>query len=403
MGVAKSAPPPCAMASEREQRGGAVAPKRQPPEKPHFGAGPGKEGENPGVDPALPRGKSAGIAASSQGPARRIDVSLVCPKANNASTWAHHLSDKILLPNEFDGANIAIAIKLFDLAKLTGRNVQRIVGLLDHGLKELRFECIERINRHSAIIGFIKIVVPRQECTFELPQCTRPLEMDIVEPARWTPPHLWQEKLFATNKVPNAPYRGAGRPEAALATERAMDLVAGALRIKPAEVRRRNMIRPEQMPYKVGLVYRVYRDGEPIVYDGGDYPAALEKALAAVGGLDSFRQTQKAARVQGRYLGIGLGCYTEGTGAGPFEGATVRIETSGKIYIAGGACPQGQGMETIFAQIVADAWNVHPEDVIITLADTAAIPIGFGTIARRHACALVVLTDCLHTMRDDRC
>ena len=194
-----------------------------------------------------------------------------------------------------------------------------------------------------------------------------------------------EARVVATNKVPNAPYRGAGRPEAALATERAMDLVAGALRIEPAEVRRRNMIRPEQMPYKVGLVYR---DGEPIVYDGGDYPAALEKALAAVGGLDSFRQTQKAARVQGRYLGIGLGCYTEGTGAGPFEGATVRIETSGKIYIAGGACPQGQGMETIFAQIVADAWNVHPEDVIITLADTAAIPIGFGTIASRSTVTL---------------
>ena len=79
----------------------------------------------------------------------------------------------------------------------------------------------------------------------------------------------------------------------------------------------------------------------------------------------------------------GIGCYTEGTGVGPFEGATVRIDPSGKIYVSSGACPQGQGMETIFAQIVADAWKVEPDDVVVSLADTAAIPMGFGTIASR--------------------
>jgi aerobic carbon-monoxide dehydrogenase large subunit len=157
------------------------------------------------------------------------------------------------------------------------------------------------------------------------------------------------------------------------------------LGMEPAEVRRRNMIGPDEMPYNLGIVYR---DGEPIVYDGGDYPAALEKSLAALGGLDDFRQRQKAARAQGRYLGLGLGCYTEGTGAGPFEGARVRIEPSGKIYVAGGACPQGQGMQTIFAQIIADIWQVDADDVVITLADTAAIPIGFGTVASRSTVTL---------------
>jgi carbon-monoxide dehydrogenase large subunit len=139
------------------------------------------------------------------------------------------------------------------------------------------------------------------------------------------------------------------------------------------------------MPYRVGILYR---DGEPIVYDGGDYPAALEQALTAVGGLAAFRQRQSEARREGRHLGIGIGCYTEGTGAGPFEGATVRIEPSGKILVASGACPQGQGMETIFAQVVADAWSVEPEDVVISLADTAAIPMGFGTIASRSTVTL---------------
>ncbi len=187
-------------------------------------------------------------------------------------------------------------------------------------------------------------------------------------------------RIVATNKVPNAPYRGAGRPEAAFAMERSIDLVARALGLEPAEIRRRNMIRADEMPYSAGMLYR---DGEPIVYDSGDYPGALDKALDAVGGVTAFRRHQAEARREGRCLGLGIGCYIEGTGVGPFEGAVVRIDPSGKIYASSGACPQGQGMETIFAQIVADAWKVAPEDVVISLADTAAIPIGFGTMASR--------------------
>jgi aerobic carbon-monoxide dehydrogenase large subunit len=192
-------------------------------------------------------------------------------------------------------------------------------------------------------------------------------------------------RIAATNKTPNAPYRGAGRPEAAFAMERVVDLVASDLGLEPAEVRLRNMIRDDEMPYAMGMPYR---DGQPIVYDGGDYPAALEKALEAVGGLSAFRERQRAARDDGRHLGLGLGCYVEGTGVGPFESALVRIDPSGKVYLCAGGCPQGQGMETIFAQVVADAWNVHPDDVIVTLADTAAISIGFGTLASRTTVTL---------------
>ncbi|MGE5270804.1 MAG: xanthine dehydrogenase family protein molybdopterin-binding subunit [Thiohalocapsa sp.] len=197
-------------------------------------------------------------------------------------------------------------------------------------------------------------------------------------------------RIVATNKVPNAPYRGAGRPEACFAMERSIDLVARALRLEPAEVRRRNMVAADEMPYAAGLLYR---DGEPIVYDSGDYPGALDKALEAVGGLAAFRRRQAEARRDGRLLGLGIGCYIEGTGVGPFEGALVRIDADGKIYAASGACPQGQGMETIFAQIVADAWKVKPEDVVVALADTAAIPIGFGTMASRST---VTVSAALH-------
>src|SRR5262249_7722461 len=201
-------------------------------------------------------------------------------------------------------------------------------------------------------------------------------------------------RIAATTKVPNAPYRGAGRPEAAFAMERVMDLVAGELDLEAAAVRLRNMVGADEMPYRAGLPYR---DGEPIVYDGGDYRGALQKALAALGGIDAFRVRQRAAREQGRYLGLGLGCYVEGTGVGPFESAAVRIDPSGKIYVSGGACPQGQGMETVFSQVVADAWSVDPQDVVMSLADTSAIAIGFGTIASRST---VTLSAAIHGASD---
>ena len=194
-----------------------------------------------------------------------------------------------------------------------------------------------------------------------------------------------RSRIVATNKVPNAPYRGAGRPEASFAMERVMDLMAMELELDPAIVRMRNLIPSAEMPYHLGIPYR---DGESIVYDSGDYPESLRRALEAIGGLEAFRERQRVALAQGRFLGLGLCCYVEGTGVGPFESATVRIDPSGKVYVAGGACPQGQGMETIFSQIVADTWKVDPSDVVVALADTSAIATGFGTIASRSTVTL---------------
>jgi carbon-monoxide dehydrogenase large subunit len=142
------------------------------------------------------------------------------------------------------------------------------------------------------------------------------------------------------------------------------------------------MIPPENIPYKVGLPYR---DGIPIVYDSGDYPGALRQAVDALGGLAAIRREQEEAWRQGRFIGLGLGCYVEGTGAGPFEGATVRIDPSGTIYVATGACAQGQGHETVFAQIAADQWGISPDQVTVVVSDTASIALGYGTIASRSA------------------
>ncbi len=120
-----------------------------------------------------------------------------------------------------------------------------------------------------------------------------------------------------------------------------MDLIGTKLSLDPAEVRRRNLVQPQEMPYRAGILYR---DGEPICYDSGNYPETLAQALQAAG-YEELRRQQEKLRQQGRDLGIGIGCYVEGTGVGSFEGAKVRIDASGQIVIATGATGHGQGHE----------------------------------------------------------
>ena len=271
------------------------------------------------------------------------------------------------------------------LARRAGRPVRWVETRREH----FASACHSRDQIHEAEVGFDgegRILALRDRFIVDC-GAWNPLGVAVVYNTAahlagpYRVPHLEIEaRVAATNKVPNAPYRGAGRPEATHAMERLMDLIAAELKLEPAEVRRRNMVRADEMPYSVGIPYR---DGEPVIYDSGDYPALLEKALAALGGVEAFRQRQREARAQGRYLGLGLGCYTEGTGVGPFEGATVRIDGSGKLYVSSGAASQGQGMETVFAQITADAWGVTPDDVVVALGDSSVIPMGFGTIASR--------------------
>ena len=151
--------------------------------------------------------------------------------------------------------------------------------------------------------------------------------------------------------------------------------------IDRAEVRHRNLIQPEQMPYEVGLLFR---DGKPLVYDSGDYPRGHHQALM-LAEYDDFRERQKAALAQGRFVGIGVANYVEGTGLGPFEGVTVRVLPSGKVAVATGATSQGQGTRTTLAQIVAEQVGCRIEDVVMTIGDTAAIAHGVGAFGARQA------------------
>lgn len=188
------------------------------------------------------------------------------------------------------------------------------------------------------------------------------------------------EAIF-TNRMFVSPYRGAGRPYAILVIERIMDRIAEVLGLDPAEVRRRNLIQPEEMPYRYPLTYW---DGGPLEYDSGDYPALLAEALGRLD-YEGARQEQARLRESGRLLGIGLACYSEATAIGPYEGARVQVNADGRITLCSGIGSQGQGHETTLAQVVADRLGVPPERIQVTVGDSAAFGWGIGTFASRGA------------------
>ena len=183
-----------------------------------------------------------------------------------------------------------------------------------------------------------------------------------------------------TNTCFTTPYRGAGRPEAVFAMERIIDRLAARLKMEPADVRARNVIPAGAMPYDTGLLYR---DGNPQVYDSGNFPELLRRARALIG-LEAIRERQRGAtQANGRHLGVGFAMYVEGSGMGPFEGGVVRVLPSGRVEVATGACSQGQGHRTVYAQITADALGVPFDSVDVVGGDTSKIGFGIGTIASR--------------------
>jgi carbon-monoxide dehydrogenase large subunit len=184
-----------------------------------------------------------------------------------------------------------------------------------------------------------------------------------------------------THKTFAAAYRGAGRPEAAFVMDRLLDRAARRLGMDAAALRRMNLIRPEEMPYASGLTYR---DGVPITYDPADYPAAFDRALAQLD-YTGWREEQKRRWSSARPIGIGLSAYVEGTGLGPFEGADVRVDPDGTVFVHVGVSAQGQAHETTLAQIAADELAVPIASVIVRGGDTGVVGYGMGTIASRVA------------------
>ena len=202
----------------------------------------------------------------------------------------------------------------------------------------------------------------------------------LTGPYRIPAAHYELTTVF-TNTMSTAPYRGAGRPEAAYICERTMDEVAHQCGLDPADVRRRNLIRADEFPYKTPSGF---------VYDSGQYEAALDRVLTLVD-YKSFRELQRAQRAEHRWLGIGFSSFVETAGVGPsktthiigWESGGVRVEPSGKVTVITGTSPHGQGLETAFAQITASLLGVPMDDVTVRHSDTAIVAAGVGTFGSR--------------------
>jgi aerobic carbon-monoxide dehydrogenase large subunit len=194
------------------------------------------------------------------------------------------------------------------------------------------------------------------------------------------PAYKLDVKVVLTNKVPVTPVRGAGQPQGVFVMERLLDLAARELNVDRAEIRRRNLVPAEAMPFKKGFVTR---GGVPIILDSGNYPACQADALDKAGWAD-FRTRQSAARAAGRYIGIGLANYVEATGRGPFEQVSVKIAPSGLVHVATGAAAMGQSTKTMLAQIVAEQLGGAMNRVIVSTGDSAKVAMGFGGFNSRQ-------------------
>lgn len=181
-----------------------------------------------------------------------------------------------------------------------------------------------------------------------------------------------------TNKTPSGSYRGPGRFESCFARERLFDIAARDLGIDPISFRLRNLLRPNQLPYSTGKLVPYEQDAS---YDHGDHLAVLRRCVSEIGWED--KKALRGRQVDGRYHGIGFGSFIDSSGAGPKENCRIRLETSGRISVFIGSSALGQGIETGFSQICADAMEVPIESVSIHHGSTTLLDEGFGSFHSR--------------------
>jgi len=193
---------------------------------------------------------------------------------------------------------------------------------------------------------------------------------------------LSEATVVFTNKTLVTPVRGAGRPQGIFIVERLLDIACKELGIDPVEIRERNLIPPDAFPYEHTIIDQAFA---PLVLDSGNYLPVIERAREMIG-YDSFvKDEQPRLRAEGKYVGIAITPFIESTGVGPYEGARVTIEATGKVFVATGIGTQGQGHFTTFAQVVADQLGVAVSDVRIVTGDTSEFHWGTGTFASRGA------------------
>jgi carbon-monoxide dehydrogenase large subunit len=298
---------------------------------------------------------------------------------------------RVILPEVGGGFGVKAELYPEDLlvplaAVRTGRPVKWIEDRREHLLgtvhaREMTFELELALRADGTILGLRGRILCDQGAYVRTLGVINPSLASATLPGPYRIEHHAVEVVCAlTTKSPISPYRGAGQPESAYARERLLDVAARELGMDPAELRLKNLVTADAMPYTTGLASV---EG-PVVLDSGDFPAALRLALERAGYAE-FRRGQARARSEGRHRGLGLCVFTQISGMGPFESAEVRVDGAGHVTVVSGAAPQGQGSATTLAQLVADELDVPLERIRVVFGDTGRIPFGVGTFASRNA------------------
>jgi len=267
-----------------------------------------------------------------------------------------------------------------------GRPVKWIENRTEHFLgivhaREMEFDLELAVRADGTILGLRGAIVSDQGAYFRTLGAINPSLAITGLPGPYNIPAYKAEVICVlTNKSPCSPYRGAGGPEATFARERLLDIAAAELGMDPANLRLKNLIPPALLPYDTGLVSLI----SPVVYDSGDFPAGLRQALDRMN-YAGFRKAQVSARENGKLRGLGICAYVQMASAGPYESAEIRVDGAGKVTVVSGAAPQGQGIGTAVAQVVADQLGVGMDQVNVIFGDTGRIPFGVGTFASRSA------------------
>jgi carbon-monoxide dehydrogenase large subunit len=270
-------------------------------------------------------------------------------------------------------------------AKLAGRPVKWIEDRREHFVSAVQerdqyWDAEIAVDRNGIILA-VRGTMIHDHGAYSAQGITLPYNAIAAVPGPYKVPNYRMTATLAfTNKVSCAPVRGASHPQGAFVMERLMDRAARELGLDRAEIRARNMIRGEEMPYKKPLKTRA---GVNITYDSGDFPKSQRMALEAAGWA-AFPERQAQARAKGRYLGIGVSFGVKGTGRGPFETAIVRIGTSGRIAVYTGAAAMGQSTRTMLTQVVAEQLGGDMSNIEVVCGDTGPIPMGMGGFGSRQ-------------------
>jgi carbon-monoxide dehydrogenase large subunit len=238
------------------------------------------------------------------------------------------------------------------------------------------------INKDGKILG-IKDVFYHNTGAYDPYGMTVPLNTQTHTMGPYNIPNFYtQVKMVFTNKMVVTPVRGAGRTYGTYVMERLIDAAAKKLGLDPVDVRRKNLVKPDEFPFKTGITGQDFVEN---VLDSGNYPETLRKALEISGYEKWIKEEQPRLRAAGKKVGVGVACFVEGTGVGPYEGAKVGIDNSGRVSVSTGISSQGQGHFTAFAQIVAEQLDVPMEHIRVVTGDTGVFAWGAGTFASRGA------------------